>query len=125
MKKIILLITMAMLFTTVALAQQWVGLTRNEPAEPDIIVNTSTNQQVSFTVAVPGFYADLKTEGGVNYQRLFVPACGVTGATGEPEIPVIRKRIAIPVCGQVHYSVQITASQTLSGYRVYPVPDFV
>ena len=104
-------------------AQQWVGLTHNSPAEPNITVIRSTNQQVSFTVSVLGFYAETKTEGGVAYQRLSIPACGVTGTTGEPEIPVIGTSIAVPVCSSISYSITVLASQTLQNYRVYPVPE--
>ena len=123
MKKFFLFLVCAVAFVAMAHAQQWVGLTKNAPAEPEITVTRSNNQQVSFTVGVSGFYAESKPEGGTVYQRLSIPACGVTGATGEPEIPVISKSIAVPVCSNISYSVTVLASQTLQGYRVYPVPE--
>jgi hypothetical protein len=122
MKKKLLFLVCAVAFVAIAHAQQWVGLTNNSPAEPNITVTRSTNQQVSFTMGVSGFYAEPKTEGGMAYQRLSIPACGVTGTTGDPEIPVVTKSIAVPVCSSISYSVTVTASQTLQGYRVYPVP---
>jgi len=122
MKKIFIILFCAVAFVAMAQAQQWVGLTKNVPTEPEITVIRSNNQQVSFTVGVSGFYADPKTEGGIAYQRLAIPNCGVAGTTGEPEIPVIGKSIAVPVCSSISYSVTVTASQTLQGYRVYPVP---
>ncbi|MCL2246493.1 MAG: C25 family cysteine peptidase, partial [Lentimicrobiaceae bacterium] len=122
MKKLLFLITMALLFPTIAWSQNWVPLTKTEPAEPEIAIIQSDNRQVGFTVELSGFFSTLITEARVNYQRLSISGYGVTGETGTPEIPVIRKRIAIPVCDKIHYSVQVIESQILAGYRVYPVP---
>jgi len=123
MKKNVFFFTTAMLFTSVAMSQQWIGLTKKEPAQPEIILNSSNNRQVSFTIELSGFFSIVKTEAGVDYQRLSIPGYGIKGEIGEPEIPVISKRIAVPVCSQVNYSVQITANQTLTGYKVYPTPE--
>jgi hypothetical protein len=123
MKKFLLFTIVAIVCTSVAMAQHWVALTGNEPAQPEINLLTSTQQHVRFTVHLSGFYATLKMEGGVNYQRLYIPGHRVAGETGEPEIPVITQSIAVPVCSSIAYSVQVTATQTLWGYRVYPVPD--
>jgi hypothetical protein len=123
MKRFLFFITIAM-FCSTTMAQNWVGLTRNEPAQPEVTLTTSNNQQVSFTVELCGFYATPETENGVNYQRLSIPGHGVSGTVGAPEIPVITQRIAIPACSAVNYSVQVTASQTLQSYHVYPVPEW-
>jgi len=117
--------TMAALFSiTTAWSQNWVSLTKAEPAKPETTITRSDRKQVSFTVELSGFFSTLVTEAGVNYQRLSIPGCGTTETTGEPELPVIMQRIAIPDCSGISYSVRIAASQTLSGYRVYPVPEF-
>jgi len=121
-----LFIIIAIIFNSMVLqSQNWVGLTRNEPAQPEITLTASNNQQVNFTVVLSGFFSTVKTESGMEYQRLSIPGYGVTGTTGEPEIPVITQRIAIPKCNGVSYSVQIISSQTLSDYRIYPVPDLI
>jgi len=122
-KKIFFITMMTLFCLTTTWSQTWVGLTKSAPAEPETTVTRSDNQQVSFTVELSGFFATTKTEAGISYQRLSIPGCGAAGATGEPELPVIVQRIAIPACSQVHYSVQITESQLLSGYMVYPVPE--
>jgi hypothetical protein len=105
-------------------AQTWVVLSGKQPAPPEIIVTQSDNRQVSFTINLPGFYETLISEAGVDYQRLTIPDYGTIGITGEPEIPVITQRIAIPKCSRVNYTVTVTATQTLQGYRIYPVPDY-
>ena len=123
MKKVLLILAIITLYSMQIWSQNWVSLTRNEPAQPEIALNSSNNQQVTFTVALPGFFSTLVTEAGVNYQRIVIQGCGVQGKAGEPEMPVISKRIAVPVCSQVNCSVQITATQTLTGYKVYPTPE--
>ncbi|MDR0207191.1 MAG: C25 family cysteine peptidase [Bacteroidales bacterium] len=123
MKKHLSIFIAIVFCTTTLWAQTWVGLTDTVPAEPEITLINSTNQQVSFTVELSGFYATSTTEKGITYQRLSIPGCGVAGEVGTPEMPIITQRIAIPKCSGVNYSVQITASQTLQGYRVYPVPE--
>lgn len=123
MKRILFIMIIAILGNTPLLAQNWVVLTRTMPASPEITVIQSNNQQVSFTVGLPGFYSTQISENGINYQRLSIPNYGTAGATGEPEIPVITKRIAVPACAQINYLVQITGSDTLQGYIVYPIPE--
>ena len=123
MKRIIFLTLTIAFYTTALWSQNWTGFGKSEPAEPEINVTRSDNQQVSFTVQTFGFYSKTIKEAGVNYQRLSIPDCGVTDITGEPEIPVINKRIAVPECSSISYTVQITAYQTLSNYRVYPSPE--
>jgi len=122
MKKFLFL-TMTMLLTTFAWSQDWVGLTTMSPTEPEIRVTRSDNQQVNLTVELSGFFSTLITEAGVDYQRLSIPGCGATGIVGEPELPVIRKSIAVPVCTQVNYFVQVVTSQTLNNYLIYPAPE--
>jgi len=80
--------TIVIFSISAAWSQQWVGFTRTTPAEPEIVVTHSNNQQVTFTVALPGFFSTLVTEAGVNYQRIVIPGYGVQGKAGEPEMPV-------------------------------------
>jgi len=125
MKQFLSIITIAMFCSATTMAQTWVMLTQREPAAPEITLNRSNNQEVNFTVGLPGFFSTPITENGTNYQRISIQGYGATGATGEPEIPVISHRIAVPECtGGITYSVRATASQTLPDYMLYPVPDY-
>jgi len=125
MKKSFIFFLFAGVFTLSAFSQTWVTLTQREPAAPEITLIRSNNQEVNFTVGVPGFFSTPITENGTNYQRISIQGYGTTGATGEPEIPVISHRIAVPECkGGITYSVRITDSQTLPGYMLYPAPDY-
>jgi len=125
MKKSFIFFLFAGVFTLSAFSQNWVMLTQREPAAPEIMLNRSNNQEVNFTVGLPGFFSTPITENGTHYQRISIQGYGATGATGEPEIPAISHRIAVPDCkGGITYSVSVTASQTLPGYMLYPVPDY-
>jgi len=124
MKKLFIFFLFAGVFTLSAFAQNWVTLTRTEPAAPEITLTRSDNHQVNFTMGVPGFFSTPITENGTHYQRISIQGYGTTGVTGEPEIPVITHRIAVPECSGIAYSVNITATQTLTGYTVYPVPNY-
>jgi len=124
MKKFIIFL-FAGVFTLSAFSQNWVALTQREPSDPEITLNRSNNSEVNFTVGVPGFFSTPITENGTNYQRIFIQGHGAASTIGEPEIPVITHRIAVPDClGGITYSVRITDSQTLPGYMLYPVPDY-
>ena len=125
MKRILFFISIALLGISDLWAQNWVGLTKTTPSEPEVSVVHSDNRQITFSVSLPGFFVTSKTEAGITYQRLSIHGCRVAGVAGEPEIPIIIKHIAVPDCDQIDYSVQITASQTLSDYNVYPVPELL
>jgi len=124
MKKSLFFISITLLSTLTLLAQNWIGLTKTTPSEPEITLISSNNQQVSFTIDLFGFFSTIITEAGIDFQRLSIPGYGATGTIGEPEMPVIVKHIAVPDCNRIDYSVQITANQILCDYNVYPVPEF-
>ncbi|MDZ7743694.1 MAG: C25 family peptidase propeptide domain-containing protein [Bacteroidota bacterium] len=127
MKKVCLLFV-ALVITTLCQSQgTWVQFTDPNPQEPDVQLVSSSNSLVEFDVEVFGMYSENISEQGTTYQRLNIPGTGKTFETGEPELPSIRRLIAIPECGS--YSVSVTVAPqdilTLSNYYVYPVPDQV
>ncbi|MCL2291155.1 MAG: C25 family cysteine peptidase [Bacteroidetes bacterium] len=106
-------------------AQGWVSFgSRAEGTPPEISVNRSDNQQVSFTVNLSGMYVESKNETSGVYKRLSLPECGVTGEVGSPEIPVVTKMLAIPECSEILYTVTLSGKQTFANYTVYPVPAY-
>jgi len=123
MKKIFFFIIIILWHSTALWSQNWVELAGKEPTQPEITLTNSNSQQVTFTVRLFGFFSNQKTEAGIIYQRLSIPGYGVSGAVGKPEIPVIKQCIAIPECSNISCSVQIMASDSLSNYFVYPVPN--
>lgn len=124
MKKSILSIVACFLMVSMAVSQSWVGFTKATPEAPIVNVTRSGNQSVKFTVEACGMYKQNITEAGITYQRISVPASGTLTITGAPELPAIRKLVAIPECTGVSLNVSILGQLTLSNYNVYPVPAF-
>ena len=124
MKKSILSIVACFLMVSMAVGQSWVGFTKATPEAPIVNVTRSGNQSVKFTIEACGMYKQNITEGGITYQRISVPASGTLTTTGAPELPAIRKLVAIPECTGVSLNVSILGQLTLSNYNVYPVPAF-
>ena len=73
MKRKLFIIIAITLYSTYLYSQTWIGLTKSAPAQPQITIIRSNNQQVSFSVELSGFYSTLVTEAGINYQRLSIP----------------------------------------------------
>lgn len=122
MKKPILSIVAGLLMLNAVFGQNWVSFTKTTPVSPIVNLIASDNQSVSFTVEVCGMYQQDLTEGGETFQRISIPGCNALTATGEPELPVFRKLIAIPECTDVTLSVNITGQTAYSNYNIYPVP---
>ena len=62
-------------------------------------------------------------ENGTNYQRISIPGNMVSNDAGEPELPIVRKLIAIPECDNVSLTANVTSQNTYSNYLIYPSPD--
>ncbi len=103
----------------------WVAFSSPDPQQPRVTLQASDNSNVVFEVETFGMYSTEITEQGDTYQRLQIPGCSSTTDTGAPEIPYVRKLIAIPKCDQVSLSVTVNDQSTLSNYYVYPAPEYV
>ncbi|MCF8303026.1 MAG: T9SS type A sorting domain-containing protein [Bacteroidales bacterium] len=124
MKKTIASLMVCCFFSSMALAQTWVDFTVSEQESPIFNVIQSTNQAVEFDVEVCGMYKRDLTEDSVIYQRINMPGAEKSRETGEPELPIIRKLIAIPECDSIIFSASITGDTSFSNYTVYPAPDY-
>jgi hypothetical protein len=120
-KKFIFVMMVCMLSMTTK-AQEWVNFgSRAEGAPPELSMNRSDNQIVSFTVSLSGMYVESKNEDSDVYKRLNMSELGKTGDIGSPELPVFTKIIADPSCDAVQYSVTMSGVQTFTNYTVYPI----
>ncbi|MDZ7743683.1 MAG: C25 family peptidase propeptide domain-containing protein [Bacteroidota bacterium] len=124
MKKLCLL-SVALMITTFCQSQgTWIQFTDPSPQEPEVQLITSSNSTVQFQVEFFGMYSEDIAEQGDTYQRLSIPGCRTTIEMGEPELPYLRKLIAIPECSGIQPSISVTSGSTLTGdYLVYPAPD--
>jgi len=70
------------MFCSATMAQTWVTLTQREPATPEITLNRSNNQEVNFTIGLPGFFSTSITESGngfLQYDKAFEKPAFIPG----------------------------------------------
>ena len=125
MKKILFFITVAMLLTSVAWSQNWVGFTKSELGAPELNLLSSNSKTVSFEVTIPGIYATDTVVNGTAFTRLILPDGGAINPAGYPAIPVLSYKIAIPDCAGVSIESQILSTQPMQSCWVYPVSEIV
>jgi len=125
MKKILFIFLMAVVFAFSANAQQWVRFSSSESNTPEMNLQTSHANEVTFTVAIPGIYTIDTVVKGIAFTRLVLPGGGAINPAGHPELPVLTYRIAIPDCDAVDVGYQIHSKQTMPSCWVYPVPEMV
>lgn len=123
MKKLFFCICVCMIIVSEALPQSWMEFTTTDPQPPIVQLIDSDNQSVNFTVEVCGMFAQDIIEGEETYQRISIPSSGTNEVTGDPELPVIRKLIAIPECTGNTLDVVITGQTSFNYYYIYPIPD--
>ena len=125
MKKIFILLFLAVVLVSTAFAQQWVGFSKNEPSAPEMNLLSSNSQTVSFTVTIPGIYTQDTVVNGTAFTRLILPSGAAVNPAGSPEIPVLSYRVAIPDCSGIDVDYQIISTQPMLSCWVYPVPNIV
>ena len=124
MKRILFLLLLCITTTLVVKAQTWVNLTSSVPEEVKTSIISSDENEISFRVEVSGFLVTEIEENEIVYHRIDLPGAIRTETTGFPELPIINKMIAIPECTGITIDYNINSEQVLTGYNVYPVPDF-
>jgi hypothetical protein len=123
--KFIFSILLAIAFTFSAKAQQWVDFSMSEPSAPEFNLLTSTAQSVTFEVTIPGIYTKDTVVNGTAFTRLILPGGGAVNSAGFPEIPVLKYRVAVPICAGMAVASRVDSRQALDSCWVYPVPEFV
>jgi len=103
----------------------WITFTDPNPSGPRITLQSSSNQQVTYIVEIPGMYVEFIIAGSDTFQRLSIPKTGVWGNYGYPELPSLEKLIAVPECDSIIVSYQVTDSIILDNLTVYPRPEIV
>ena len=99
----------------------WVPFTANVPGTPPIIeVLSSNNAQTVIHVTIPGMWVEDTLIDGVTYQIVRLPDHSTLGNVGAPQLPAIRKLVAIPPTSNVSISIAAGTPLFLSGYTIYP-----
>ena len=108
MRKSLFTLLLVML-TIVTFGQQWVAINSNTPSTIRTTLVSSSENQITVNLQVPGFYAlEVNTPRG-EANIISVPKTVTTAAAGEPNLPMI----AIPaiVGDRQHYNIRIVDAQ--------------
>ncbi len=125
MKQKLLLLLCIGLSSLMAIAQpQWVPFTQSVPTAPIFTLSTSSSTSVTFSVEVGGMNSETITQNGTNYNRVSISGATTLSSTGSPELPSLTYMVAIPECSEVQLAYTIGSQGSLSGFNIYPVPDY-
>lgn len=111
-----------------AAAQTWVSLDGSPAGTPAEIVLDEASSNASetiFDVFVHGFFTEDVAPGDGNvYQRISVPGLSQLGLLGEPELPVVRERLAVSTGSSIVFQTSVTDldPHVFAGQLIYPTP---
>jgi len=108
MRKHILTLMLVML-SFVTFGQQWVAIKSDNPSTIQTTLVSSTENQITVNLQVPGFYAFEVTTPRGEANIISVPKTVSTAAAGEPNLPMI----AVPaiVGDRQHYNIRVVDAQ--------------
>jgi len=124
-KKLFPLLVLIVAMIATSHAQQWIPFHSSGSKAPEVNLLTSTAQTVVFEVTLSGIYRTDTVIKGNSFSRLRIPGAHAVNPAGEPEIPVLTYRVAIPECDNVVVSYNVVSQQDLASGWVYPVPEKV
>jgi len=97
-----------------------------EETAPVLTLLESTAGGLVLSVSVPGFFSETIDVLGTEFSRISLPSCARASAdTGRPELPPIRRLIAVPDGCQLSVSVAAQETVAFRDVVVYPVPRTV
>ena len=108
MRKHILTVMLVML-SVVTFGQQWVAIKSSTPSTIQTTLVSSSENQITVNLQVPGFYAYEVTTPRGEANIISVPKTVSTAAAGEPNLPMI----AVPaiVGDRQHYNIRVVDAQ--------------
>ncbi|MGE5412106.1 MAG: C25 family cysteine peptidase [Clostridiales bacterium] len=102
--------------------QKWVPFTGKENKAPQVSVNSSGQNHVSFTVQIDGMSVEDRKVNEVIYQMLYLQESERMQKEGAPQVPVITKLVTIPDCDDISFSITPGSGIDISDYNIIPVP---
>lgn len=113
-----------LLFPTMLFSEPiWVPLDSiTTPTAPEVELISSTDQKVEISIVVHSMVVEDTIVNGTTYQKISLPEYehSTTPEIGKPELPAIRKLVAIPPQSGVGLDIISGNDTILSGYTVYP-----
>ena len=110
-----ILTTLLIMLTVVTFGQQWVAIKSNTPSTIQTTLVSSSENQITVNLQVPGFYTFEVTTPRGEANIISVPRTVSTADAGEPNLPMI----AVPaiVGDRQHYNIRVVNAQ----YADYPM----
>jgi len=120
----LMLIVMCVIWVGNSSAATWVEITDSNENPPEIDLRDSSADSVVICITIPGFFKDDETEDQTTYQKIWFDEGELALAdSGFPQLPVIRKLIAIPDCDSVIVDITPYGPNYLTNYLIYPAPN--
>ena len=99
-KRLIALLTLLVVMMAAVAAQaEWVGLSGNEAARPQVVTTQVNAGTTVLDVTLPGFEMDTVDVEGNSYAQVRLPGHWFTLEKGQPELPFITASLIIPDAG--------------------------
>ncbi len=107
---------------------KWVPFDEGNPADASadsvsVDVPVDTAEEVVVEYGVPGMNVAEVPEDGVIYKVINISDCGHTSEIGKPQLPAVRRYVAVPEGSVVTAEVVDSGYRDLEGYSVYPVQE--
>jgi hypothetical protein len=99
---------------------KWSALTSAKKAVVDVRPSL-TEAKATLKVTVPGYEIAQTRQENADFVRVDVPGAGVTPTVGRPELPVVRRFLAVPDGARVSVTFKAAQAKTLENVQVYPV----
>ena len=106
-------------------AEEWVNFNDNTQSQPEITVLSSDNNHTIIKCEITGMLKDIVFANEENWDKLYFNTATAVGYSGEPLVPRIWKKIAIPSDSDVQVNILSSEYITLSNYNVYPFQQVI
>ena len=111
---------LALLVLRVNAESRWVSLNTIPGDRTEISVLSSDDFRTVIRVTVPGMSVADFSRNGETFQVLTIPDAGTSTDEGKPQLPLIRRLVAVPPDRGIHLKILKEEHHLLSGYRVVP-----
>ena len=86
----------------------------------ELTMEQTDSSGTSFTVEIPGIIRDVRREQSDVYQSITMEGAGLLTVPGNPELPVIRKFVAVPRGAEVSVSTKVLEETVLEDTLIWP-----
>jgi len=102
----------------------WATVTgRGVPTSYDLKAEVSTDRELALSLKVDGFVQEIKIEKPGRFQSIAIPGAGFLEEIGKPNLPVIRRLVAVPKGATVKVEIGDTSYAIRRGYKIYPAQE--